>query len=151
MEVLAAHEFALMLEACRQAEQDGFSVVTIDSVTNFWDEAKASFLEEVSKGSRVPRPEAQVGAGRFGLVADQDRWRKFATWLVGASCHVIACRRAGTDFVTEEKDGSAGRDLRKVGSKMRAEESSATSRTFCGRCSCRAVPSGRRGRSWTVR
>lgn len=121
VEVLAAHEFALMLEACRQAEQDGFSVVTIDSVTNFWDEAKASFLEEVNKvrASRGLKRKWALDVSDWSPI--KDRWRKFATWLVGASCHVIACGRAGTDFVTEEKDDGAGRDLRKVGSKMRAE------------------------------
>lgn len=97
---LTNHHPAKYIEAIRQAEDMGYDIIIIDSLTHAWFS------------------ELELAGGRFdGWAKVRPLERKLIDAMIGAKCHIIATMRSKTEWLIEEnqKKGKSSYSPKKVG------------------------------------
>jgi hypothetical protein len=86
------------------------SILIIDSITHFWNDLVDSYLKKNSL-TRISLPHWQIL---------KKTWREFTSRYINSKIHIILAGRSADKWEeVEEEDGA--KELRKVGTKMRAE------------------------------
>lgn len=97
---LTNHHPAKYIEAIRQAEDMGYDIIIIDSLTHAWFS------------------ELELAGGRFdGWAKVRPLERKLIDAMIGSKCHIIATMRSKTEWLIEEnqKNGKSSYSPKKVG------------------------------------
>ncbi|MEA5596872.1 ATP-binding protein [Rivularia sp. UHCC 0363] len=97
---LTNHHPAKYIEAIRQAEDMGYDIIIIDSLTHAWFS------------------ELEMAGGRFdGWAKVRPLERKLIDAMIGSRCHIIATMRSKTEWLIEEnqKNGKSSYSPKKVG------------------------------------
>ena len=97
---LTNHHPAKYIEAIRQAEDMGYDIIIIDSLTHAWFS------------------ELELAGGRFdGWAKVRPLERKLIDSMIGSKCHIIATMRTKTEWLIEEnqKNGKSSYSPKKVG------------------------------------
>ena len=97
---LTNHHPAKYIEAIRQAEDMGYEIIIIDSLTHAWFS------------------ELELAGGRFdGWAKVRPLERKLIDSMIGSKCHIIATMRTKTEWLIEEnqKNGKSSYSPKKVG------------------------------------
>ncbi|MEO1558788.1 MAG: ATP-binding protein [Cyanobacteria bacterium J06632_19] len=97
---LTNHHPAKYIEAIRQAEDMGYDIIIIDSLTHAWFS------------------ELELAGGRFdGWAKVRPLERKLIDSMIGSKCHIIATMRSKTEWLIEEnqKNGKSSYSPKKVG------------------------------------
>lgn len=102
------------IEAIKDAEQSGFDVVIIDSLTHAWN-GPGGFLEMVDEECKR-------------MIAKNHKPDSFAAWknltpiynrlvqaIVGSKCHVICCLRAKQEYEKVKNESTGKVEVKKVG------------------------------------
>ena len=94
------------------------SVLIIDSISHVWTEACESYLAQINKNREWKRQRLEFQ----DWAAIKRTWQPWTNLYLNAPLHMIICGRAGYewDFVPRGDD-EKGRDLIKVGTKMKVE------------------------------
>ncbi len=88
-----------LIEAISSAEQAGYAVVIVDSLTHFWSGA-GGVLEIVEQASSKFKGNS-FAAWQVGTPIQQRMIDK----LISSSCHIISTMRSKTEYVTESDNG----------------------------------------------
>lgn len=99
------------VEAIRAAENAGYDVLIIDSMTHEWS-GQGGCLELVDQIAKT-RFKGNTWSAWSEITP---RHRKFVDAMIGSRCHIIATMRSKTDTVQEENDRGR-KTVRKVGVK----------------------------------
>ncbi len=97
---LTNHHPAKYIEAIHQAEEAGYSIIIIDSLTHAWFS------------------ELEMAGGRFdGWAKVRPLERKLIDAMIGSKCHIIATMRSKTEWLIEEnqKKGKSSYSPKKIG------------------------------------
>lgn len=94
-------------ECVRGISPDDYCVVVVDSITHFWEAAKAAYGGRKTKSGQIP-------FHAWGPI--KKPYKAFITYLLNSPMHIILCGREGTMFEEDE----AG-DTKATGPKMKAE------------------------------
>ncbi len=97
---LTNHHPAKYIEAIRQAEDMGYDIIIIDSLTHAWFS------------------ELELAGGRFdGWAKVRPLERKLIDAMIGSKCHIIATMRSKTEWLIEEnqKKGKSSYSPKKIG------------------------------------
>lgn len=97
---LTNHHPAKYIEAIRQAEESGYEIIIIDSLTHAWFS------------------ELELAGGRFdGWAKVRPLERKLIDAMIGSKCHIIATMRSKTEWLIEEnqKKGKSSYSPKKIG------------------------------------
>ena len=97
------------------------SVAIVDSATHLWKELVESYLTQLNQ--------ALQAAGKLGRSSLElrdwgplkEKWGKFPTRMLTIPLHFIVLGRAGYEWDMELNEESGRRELRKTGTKMKAE------------------------------
>ena len=89
---LTNHHPAKYIEAIHQAEEMGYHVICIDSLTHAWFS------------------EVELAGGRFdGWAKVRPLERKLIDAMIGSKCHIIATMRTKTEWLVEETTNKSGK------------------------------------------
>ena len=102
--------FADLLEIVDEAEK-GSDILIIDSISHFHDELMASYLKK-NQLTRLRLKDWQP---------IKATWREFTEKFVQSHLHIILCGRSGDVWEEKEDPEDGAMELKKVGTKMRAE------------------------------
>lgn len=105
--------FADLLDGIDEAEKD-CSVLILDSITHYWNEMVEAYCEKHNI--------AQLSLRHWQPI--KQTWREFTKRYVRSSLHIIMCGRAA-DKWEDVEDNEGVKELKKVGTKMRAETETA--------------------------
>jgi len=97
---LTNHHPAKYIEAIHQAEEAGYSIIIIDSLSHAWFS------------------ELELAGGRFdGWAKVRPLERKLIDSIIGSKCHIIATMRTKTEWLIEEnqKNGKSSYSPKKIG------------------------------------
>jgi len=109
LRVAKTRAFADLLKGVDEAEKEA-SVLIIDSITHFWNELLDSYLKASGK--------TRLALSDWGPI--KKSWREFTDKYINSRVHIIMCGRAG--YIWEDEEDEQGvKELRKVGTKMKAE------------------------------
>lgn len=108
--VAKTRAFKDLVPAVREAEKNA-SVLFIDSVTHFWEELQATYME-AKKRTRLEFQDWAVLKGQ---------WRKFSDAFVTSNLHCILCGRLGWEY-DQVEDERGKKQIEKSGAKMQAEK-----------------------------
>jgi len=109
LEVAKTRAFVDLLGIIDEAEKT-CSVLIIDSITHFWNDLVDSYLKK-NNLTRISLPHWQVL---------KKTWRELTSRYIKSKIHIILAGRSADKWEeVEEEDGA--KELRKVGTKMRAE------------------------------
>jgi hypothetical protein len=106
---LASYSVAAYIAAIKEAEQAGYGVLIIDSLSHAWA-GKDGILEFVDKKAKQSQSSNTFAAWRDATPLHN----QLIDTIVGSSCHIIATLRAKTEYV-QEKDASGRTVIRKLG------------------------------------
>lgn len=121
LETLRVSDFGTLVRACKEAEQEGFDVVIVDSASVAWNELKTSYLDATNESLRRRAQPTKSALEVRHWDPIKRTWRQFTSWIVQAPLHVLSCGRAADEF--ESSTNSEGSmELRRVGSKLSAEK-----------------------------
>ncbi len=109
---------------------DHYSVIVIDSITHFWEAAKAAYTGKVG-------PNGQIPMHAWGRI--KSPYKELMHLLINSPYHVFILGRQGTEFAEEEGE------LKAVGVKMKAEGETAYEPHICLRMESVRVPSSKKG------
>ncbi len=100
------------MEAIAHAEEQGYAVLVIDSLTHVWNDA-GGFLEIVNKVAR-----RNYKGNTWAAWNDVDPlYRKFLNTITDARLHVICTMRTKTDSVSEKDETTGKTSIKKLGTK----------------------------------
>ena len=102
--------FSDLLTIVDEAEQ-GCDVLIIDSISHFHDELMASYLKK-NQLTRLRLKDWQP---------IKAAWREFTERFVQSKLHIVLCGRSGDVWEEKEDPEDGAVELKKVGTKMRAE------------------------------
>lgn len=122
LHVLKSRAFKDLLQVIREAEQNDFGFLIIDSVTHVWRELCDSYLaakvERMKKFHRGGRMQANLTMKDW--MSLKTEWAQFTDLFVNSNLHIAALGRAGYDYdVSEDDEGK--QEIVKSGTKMKAE------------------------------
>ena len=102
--------FADLLTIVDEA-QGACDVLIIDSITHFWNELQEAWCKKMN-------------AKRVSLKGWQElkpTWREFTSRFISSPLHIIVCGRSADKWEEEIDPTDGAKELKKVGTKMRAE------------------------------
>jgi AAA domain len=94
-------------EAIRGLNANQYSAVVLDSMTHIWEAAQAAYTGRVNRAGHIPF-HAWAGIKK--------PYKDLVAYLLSSPLHVFICGRQGNEF-DEDENG----ELKKVGTKMKAE------------------------------
>ncbi len=106
-EEVVVRSLTIAAECVRQISPDDYCVVVVDSVTHFWEAAKAAYRGKTTKTGQIP-------FHAWGPI--KKPYKAFLTYMLNSPMHLILCGREGTMFEEDEQG-----DTRATGPKMKAE------------------------------
>lgn len=110
LHVVRSRAFVDLLTTIREAEQNQFSFLIIDSITHVWRELSASYLKKTGK----------TKMNMHGWMTLKAEWAQFTDLYVNSKLHIVMCGRAGYEYnIDEDEDGK--QEIVKSGTKMKAE------------------------------
>lgn len=112
--------FNELLEAAKEAESIGASVLVADSMTHFWRSMCDAYLVGVneSRAKWGKSPKKKMDFQDWGPVKAE--WGKWTDFFLNSKLHIIICGRAGYEYDMEKgEDGK--NELIKTGVKMKTE------------------------------
>ena len=101
---------ASYVQAIHAAEEAGYDIVVIDSLSHAWT-GKDGALEMVDKAAARSRTGSSFGAWRE-VTPEHNR---MIDAIVRSKCHVVATMRSKTDYVQEVDERTGKTKIRKVG------------------------------------
>jgi hypothetical protein len=109
--VAKTRSFSDLLLATHEAEKNGSFALIVDSVSHYWTEMIEAYKKEHNIGSRMAFHHWNVL---------KPYWQRFTHAFVNSEIHMVICGRAGWEWGHEE-DEEGKKELRKLGTKMKAE------------------------------
>lgn len=95
------------VEAIQAAEDGGYDVVIIDSLSHAWTD-EGGLLDQADKLSK--------GGNRFTVWADlTPQHRKLVNGMLGSDCHIIATVRSKQEYTIEHDDKTGRNTVKKLG------------------------------------
>jgi hypothetical protein len=110
LRVAKTRAFAQLVPAVQEAQKEG-SILLIDSVTHFWQNIQADYMEKKKR----TRLEFQDWAWL------KLQWGKFTDAFVSSDLHIIVCGRLGFEYDQVENERGK-KEIQKSGVKMAAEK-----------------------------
>lgn len=98
--------------ACKQLDSNKYGIIVIDSLTHLWEAAQAAYAGKVNGAGQIP-------FHAWGKI--KRPYKELIAWLLSSPYHVFLCGRQGNEFAEDDESG----ELKKVGTKMKAEGESA--------------------------
>lgn len=116
-----SRSFDDLMKVAQECENEGISVLVVDSVSHIWKELCDSYLEQVNvirkKKGQYPRKNLEFQDWN----PIKSKWAKWTEFYLNSKLHIIICGRAGYeyDYAVDEETGR--KNLEKTGTKMKAE------------------------------
>ena len=107
--VAKTRAFKDLLDGIDEAEKD-CSILILDSITHYWNEMVEAYCDKHNI--------AQLSLRHWQPI--KQTWREFTKRYVNSNIHIIMCGRAA-DKWEDVEDSEGVKELKKVGTKMRAE------------------------------
>lgn len=108
-----------LLDVTRACEQEGVSVLIVDSLTHVWRELTEAYLARINEGRAKRRlPPRGMEFQDWGPV--KRVWAKWTDLYLNSKLHIIICGRAGFEYDYETND-EGKKELVKTGTKMKVE------------------------------
>jgi len=121
---LESFEVEKYIEALKAAEEGGYSVVVIDSLSHAWS-GKGGILEFVDNAGK------RNAGGNFSAWRDATpRHNRLVEAILASKCHIIVTLRSKTEYVVENVGGRT--TVRKVGLQPIQREGMEYEFTVCG-------------------
>ena len=116
----SSRSFDKLMKFLQDCEDEGVKYVLVDSISHVWTQFMDDFLTQVNQ-RRAQSGKAKLSNLEFShWRAAKEKWGKLTTLYLNSPLHIVICGRAGNVWEWEEND-QGKKELRKVGSKMKAE------------------------------
>lgn len=113
--------FQDLLQATREAEAEGISVLVVDSITHIWRELSQAYMNKVNESLRAKGRQGRTRMEIQDIMAVKDLWAAWPDLYLNAKLHIIICGRAGFEWDMEEDQDTGKKKLVKTGVKMKVE------------------------------
>lgn len=113
--------FQDLIDATKEAEREGVSVLIVDSISHVWNELQKSHIARVNENlKRRNRPQRyNLEFQDWGPI--KTKWAEWTSLFLNSRLHIIFCGRAAFTYDHEINEDTGKKDLVKTGTKMRAE------------------------------
>lgn len=116
-----------LLKVGRACEENGVSVLIVDSITHVWRELGKAYLKQVNDRQRqkieraggIFSPRQRLEFQDWSNI--KDKWAEWTDFFLNSPLHIIICGRAGYEYDFEDREDGTGKDLVKTGIKMKVE------------------------------
>lgn len=116
-----SHAFADLLATVRDAEKEGVSVLLVDSISHVWEELKSSHLQRVNENLKRRNRPARYNLEFQDYGPLKLKWAEWTVAFLNSRLHIIFCGRAGFTYDHETNEDTGKKELKKTGTKMKAE------------------------------
>lgn len=112
LDVAKTRAFKDLLMTVREAEQNGYSALIIDSISHVWKELCSAYK------ARLNRKNGLYMQDWGNLKAE---WQQFTDLYLNSKLHILMLGRAGYEYDMDENDETGKKEIVKVGTKMKVE------------------------------